>query len=762
MPEDRSLHSIPSIPEVDQHGGDDLPTYEDLASQNGPNSRFGRWKSWIEKRAAERYADLTPEQFERRRQKGWGEGTEDGSGQATSSTNSSTGRHGVQLHVQTDLSAPITPPGHPLEPETPQPSIGEVLSPTRLQLHQFGSRFLPHTTSQIRCLLPILGDTMLLVGHDEGLSILNMFPKEWSDEGLTERGPNDAVVYHVLSGESFCQMSLLEAESTGDGTPQGVVLALVGPADEPPSGQEGVKSIRMYNLGSLVSLAKWTTVQQPGALPLQLGIAERKYMQGRHHKSKPSLARGLKHLRLDSPLHQPPRSQTLNEVNASAGISPSMQLPGRSLSGDSAVSVDSSWDVVEDLPLRWATDYVPLAAPGTRLFGTSVLCYDVWRDPNERSRGVAYLAIVVKSNILLYHAPKGERAFRFVKEFYTPITARSITFVQQSVHDSMSRSPSDVTPRTRHSSSAGFTRHLKGMSVGGVTPFYPAQLSLFATFEKKAGLIRIADAAVGEVELYDDGTSSLHGMLLSSGSTTSLSKRSRASWDGRGFVKDTKAAWIPPCKVDFSEPQLGRSLSQSMYILTRGKQSHILPHPLPTNMSVVPPYRVIHWSSPPNNVTARISRPENGSQPVIHIVAFGDDGIEVQELSLSRLSQRDGKSREDEPLRVQADFGGTEAGFLVAGGHWHKPFGSSFTHTPNGSDLDADSDLDLLPEELADVMYAEQGIYGWIRKGSEDWRVIWLGGDECSQSKERNGKESVPDDVKVMVLQVYHKEVLGP
>lgn len=584
---------------------------------------------------------------------------------------------------------------------------------------------------------------MLLIGHDDGLSVLNMFPKAWSDEGLTERGPNDAVTYHVLSGECFHQMSLLEAESTGDGKPQGVVLALVGPANESSSGQDGIKSIRMYNLGSLVSLAKWAAVQQPGALPLQLGAADGKGSHSRHHKSKQSLARGLKHLRLDSPIHPSSRSRNLNSAYPSAGISPSIhsKLPGRSSSGDSVVSVDSSWDVVEDYPLRWATDYVPLAPPGTRIYGTSVHCYDMWRDPHERNRGVAYLAIVVKSNILLYHAPKGERAFRFVKEFYTPITARSITFVQQTVHDSMSRSPSDVTPRTRHGGSSGPTRHLKGMSVGGVTPFYPTQLSLFATFEKKAGLIRIADAAVTEVELFEDGVSHVHGLLLASNSSVALARRSRASWDGKGFVKDTKSAWIPPCKVDFFEPQLGRSLAQSMYILTRGKQSHIMPHPLPSNMAQLPPYRILHWSSPPNNVTARISRPEDGSQPVIHIVAFGDDGIEVQELLLSRLSQRDGRGREDEPVRAQADFGGTEAGFLVAGGHWHRPFGSSFVHTPQRNDPDADSDSDLSPEELADAMYAEQGIYGWVRKGTEDWRIVWLGGDGGSQREGRNGKE---------------------
>ena len=63
----------------------------------------------------------------------------------------------------------------------------------------------------------------------------------------------------------FFQMTLLEAESTGDGMPQGVVLALVGPANDSPKEQEAVKAIRMYNLSSLISLAKWA-VSQPVCL----------------------------------------------------------------------------------------------------------------------------------------------------------------------------------------------------------------------------------------------------------------------------------------------------------------------------------------------------------------------------------------------------------------------------------------------------------------------------------------------------------------
>ena len=153
-------------------------------------------------------------------------------------------------------------------------------------------------------------------------------------------------------------------------------------------------------------------------MPINLGSVDAgKHSNGRQ-KSKQSLAKGLKHLKLDSPAqHHSSRTRDIKMSYPSAGLTPSIhsRLPVRSTSGDSVDSVDSSWDVVEDLPLRWATDFVPLAAAGTRLHGTSVHFYDVWRDSNERNRGVAYLAVVVKSNILLYHTPKGERAFRFVK-----------------------------------------------------------------------------------------------------------------------------------------------------------------------------------------------------------------------------------------------------------------------------------------------------------------------------------------------------------
>lgn len=84
--------------------------------------------------------------------------------------------------------------------------------------------------------------------------------------------------------------------------------------------------------------------------------------------------------------------------------------------GESSLSVDSTWDVVEDLPFRWATDYVPLASPGSRLLNSTVLFFELKKsDNNVAYKGVSVLAIACKSSIFLYETPRGERAFRFAK-----------------------------------------------------------------------------------------------------------------------------------------------------------------------------------------------------------------------------------------------------------------------------------------------------------------------------------------------------------
>jgi hypothetical protein len=78
-----------------------------------------------------------------------------------------------------------------------------------------------------------------------------------------------------------------------------------------------------------------------------------------------------------------------------------------------ADSGDSTWEVVDDGPLRWAADCVPFARTNTRLVQSSVLFYTLWSD--DGSIGTAFLAVVTKSNIFLFESPKGERIFRFSK-----------------------------------------------------------------------------------------------------------------------------------------------------------------------------------------------------------------------------------------------------------------------------------------------------------------------------------------------------------
>ena len=43
---------------------------------------------------------------------------------------------------------------------------------------------------------------MLLIGHDEGLSVLNMFPEETTEEGeVVQKGPDEAQARLIWEGE---------------------------------------------------------------------------------------------------------------------------------------------------------------------------------------------------------------------------------------------------------------------------------------------------------------------------------------------------------------------------------------------------------------------------------------------------------------------------------------------------------------------------------------------------------------------------------
>jgi hypothetical protein len=91
--------------------------------------------------------------------------------------------------------------------------------------------------------------------------------KQW-DQEKPRRTPSGREKGHWFSNTSIVdvtltaffsvlQMSLIEVEDIGEGTPQGVVLFLVGCDPENGKEQESMRTLRMYNLASLISLAKW-------------------------------------------------------------------------------------------------------------------------------------------------------------------------------------------------------------------------------------------------------------------------------------------------------------------------------------------------------------------------------------------------------------------------------------------------------------------------------------------------------------------------
>lgn len=311
-------------------------------------------------------------------------------------------------------------------------------------------------------------------------------------------------------------------------------------------------------------------------------------------------------------------------------------------------------------------------------------------------------------------------------------------FVYQSVSDPIARSASDAGGSSHRARSSPSKAGHHYRSVSSATPSirYSNQLSLFVLFEKKAGIIRICDASVGEVELSEDGPSPtlpFGGSLTPSPSiSSSTSRRSRSSWDGFGFIKE-KPTWLLPTLVELSTMP-----STSVYLLTRSRRTHVIPAPLPADLPNTMSFRILTWASAPRHVEARVCRPyahEQADHPsFLQLVAFGEEGIEVQEINLNQLTVRRSKGKvvASVPVHAVSDILGGETAPLCVGGLWHRP-----VH-PDQTDLyRTDSVMSYMSasscdsndtEEIAAKFISERGIYGWVRKGHSDWRVFWLGG----------------------------------
>jgi hypothetical protein len=284
-------------------------------------------------------------------------------------------------------------------------------------------------------------------------------------------------------------------------------------------------------------------------------------------------------------------------------------------------------------------------------------------------------------------------------------------FVHQSLQDNLSRSVSDATGVMRPVAPQALghgrgSRHSMRQrpSSSAMTVLNP-QLSLFVVFEKKVGLIRIVNSAVGEVTFFEEPTtltardslssspcspsSSSSSSTLAPGGLASLSgRRSRTSLDGFGLAKDSnRGAWTLPAKLDLPDPDPNSTPTtatpvdpwdaepqpRSIYLVTRGKQSFALRCPLPANMHATVPLLTFHWRSPPSLVIPRVVDIEYGGSGgasvgtgaggedrsiseystssvtltapqrcrMLQLTAFNEDGLEIQEIILSSLFRKE-------------------------------------------------------------------------------------------------------------------------
>lgn len=275
---------------------------------------------------------------------------------------------------------------------------------------------------------------------------------------------------------------------------------------------------------------------------------------------------------------------------------------------------------------------------------------------------------------------------------------------------------------------------------------YGTHLSLFVVFDKKAGLIRLADSAVGEVELGEDGGPQPAGNLFprdtfsSTISASSLRQRARVSFD----IRESLSKWISPIRCELPMP--GQSgVTHPVHILTRGKRTHIVPCPLPTRLSSSPPLHAVFWKSNPRHVSARViftTGDPFDEPPMLQLVSLGENGIEVYEVGISFMNNNGkGRAFPDEQLRGEEDIG--EAGFLSVGGNWDR-LEQIYGSEPMSSAGSAFSMDSMDTTDIRGRLKREEGIYGWCRKGLQDWRVFWVGGNPGSNKDSR--RETYSDD----------------
>ncbi|GAA5983274.1 hypothetical protein JCM11641_002245 [Rhodosporidiobolus odoratus] len=316
------------------------PSYEQTRQAEPNNPRFGRYKSWIQKRAREtreerdqlraaglvqpggwdlpdqqcgeaeyrqaEYAEMDDAEAKERNERAENR-LSTSSAQLRianpdngASTSSIPGRDTRGARQRVDSAAS-------LEAEARKATQRLTKS---VAIHRIGGRFSQGIPDRPLCgmVLPTRAgeatqgdERFVLVGTAEGLYLLDLLPSlssatsQLSLGSASPSGPGeDAAVFSLWTGLTVHHVELFQEPTTGRGdSPKGIVLAQVGKEGE----------IRMWSLSNLISLAKWR-VYDTNSLPLHLPSLTR--LSRSSSSAPPYASPGSEHrgsLSHHSPLH---------------------------------------------------------------------------------------------------------------------------------------------------------------------------------------------------------------------------------------------------------------------------------------------------------------------------------------------------------------------------------------------------------------------------------------------------------------------------
>ncbi len=293
--------------------------------------------------------------------------------------------------------------------------------------------------------------------------------------------------------------------------------------------------------------------------------------------------------------------------------------------------------------------------------------------------------------------------------------------------------------------------------VSRVSSIFGSQLCLLVSFDNRASIIRLSDSAVEEISLNEDPPSP----SLSQGSGRPQQFEPSATVGPWLPIARLKLPPPPPIQADPIAVKIFTISLREIYILTKGRRTHILRSPLPNPLSSVKPLLEITWREQPSGIIPRTcthTEPLTDTSPCpdsttpelqLQLMGFNAMGIEIIEIPLSALCAAsraelatrmsllgNGRGRAlpalpaTDPVRAQMDLGG-ETMFLSTGGQWHDYTGfdrPQLERTPSTT-----STIVAEPEDRS-------GVYACYEKGPNDYRVFFVG--DYAKGDELLGDES--------------------